>query len=521
MLGASLAAAGLAGCSTQKMADTGSDTPAAREVTETIDCDIAIVGGGISGLTAAVQAGVNGDSVVVLEATGQVGGAGHGVEGIFAVNSSMQKDLGITLNKAEVLTDETASTNYTNSGLHWSRMIDASGDNINWLREQGAEFSGVVDGYQPGGRFETFHWWKDGHAAVGFVPPMSARAEELGVQIRTATAADELIVEDGVVKGLYATTDDGDTLQINAKAVILAAGGFIGNTELLSKQMLITESDMAEACLETAATLHRMGDGVNMAIAAGAKTYPGTCIEGWHQPAGVPVGDAAMTFSVPITDKVSFRDFYLNSGFVVGAGMAIWVEEHGERFTNEMACSEEPERTFSTRKFYQQHHQVFDSKVIGALFGEGDMAEAWAQFNADYPDSIVSADTIEGLAEKMGLDAAALKATIEKYNGFCAAGIDEDFGRPAEVLTPIDQAPFYAFRCEICGDATLGGIITDVDFRALDEQKQPIPGLFIAGVDGCMLYNCVYPLGVPGTACCNSVHSGRTSANSAHAYVTA
>lgn len=525
------AAAVLAGCSkgtaTQPSAESaasgdtagngtaGTQDSLAAQVSETIDADIVVVGGGMSGLAAAVQAGCNGDSVVLLEAGGALGGAGNGVEGIFGVNSPLQKELGITLNPAEVLSDETASTNYTNSGLHWRDTIVNSGNNIAWLLEQGAEFSGVVDGYTAGGRFETFHWWKDGHAKDGYVPQMSARAQELGVNVLTLTRAQELIFEDGTVKGLFAKDADDAVIQVNAKAVILAAGGFVGNQELLARQMFITEGEMAQACLDTAAALNRMGDGVNMALAVGAKAYPGTCIEGWYQPKGAPVGDASMTFTAMVTDKLSFRESYLYSGLGGGA-ITIWVQEEGQRFVNESQSLTEIERTFSTRKFYKKHFQIYDQTVMDALFATDDLKAAHAAMVDQY-EGMFQADSIQELAGMLGLDAAALQATVDEYNGYCAAGVDEAFGKPADFLVPIAQAPFYGFECVICGDATLGGICVDRGFRALDVNKSAIPGLYMAGVDSCMLYNCVYPIGVPGTACCNSVNSGRTAANSAHA----
>lgn len=510
--GAAAVALGTAGGA--KAAETAAEgeSPAA---TETLDCDVVVVGGGMSGLAAAVQAGINGDSVVLLEASGAVGGAGNGVEGVFAVDSPLQQEQGIEVDAAEVLADETSSTNYTNSGLHWRDMIKASGDNVAWLLEQGAEFSGVIDGYMPGGRFNTFHWWKNGCARDGYVPAMSARLEELGVDVRVKTLAKELILEDGTVKGLLAQTDNG-WLQVNSKAVILSAGGFIGNTDLLSQQMLISPEDMAEACLENSSLLHRMGDDVKMALAAGARVYPGSCVEGWYQPANVPVGDAAMIRTLKITDDVTFIDLYVRTGLGSGCGRSIWVQEDAQRFTNEAAALSEIERTFSTRRFYKEHYQIFDQALVDDVYGEEPLKSAFEQFMADYPSSILKADTVAELANLVGLDADALEETLSTYNAYCAEGKDGDFGRPAEYLTPIDTAPFYIFRCEICGDATLGGICVDRNFRALDAQKNPIPGLYMAGVDSCMLFNCVYPIGVPGAACCNSINSGRTSANTAH-----
>lgn len=518
-VGLSAIAAGMAGCSSAggSAAEQEGGAEPKREVSETIEADIVIVGGGMSGLAAAVQAGCNNDKTVLVE-IGECGGAGNGVEGIFGVDSPLQQEQGISINKAEVLTDEVAATNYTVDGLMWKEMIEASGNNIAWLLEQGAELSGVVDGYMPTGRFKTFHWWKNGHAKDGYVQQMVNRAEELGVEIFTQTAAESLIMKDGTVQGLYAKKGDDAYIQINAKAVVLAAGGFIGNSELLARQMNITEGEMAQACLNTAQTLHRTGDGMNMALEAGARAYPGTCIEGWIQPEGVPVGDASQTFSFMITDDVSFRQMYLLSGLGSGSA-AIWVEDNAQRFVNEAQALTEIERTFTTRKFYKNHYQIFDQVYVDTLLSDPALRSAFDQMLKDYPESILQDNTIEGLADKLGIDPTSLKETVETYNGFCEQGIDEDFGKPAEFLAPLASAPFYGFRCQIAGDATLGGICVDRNFRALDAQKRPIDGLYMAGVDSCMLYNCVYPIGVPGTACCNSINSGRTSANHAHEYI--
>ena len=515
--------AGLAGCASAPKQEDAPKTDAAATqagidtsaIAETIDCDICIVGGGMSGLAAACQAGENGDSVVVVEAAGECGGAGNGVEGLFAVESPLQAKLGIEVDRTAVLTEEVVGTNYTNSGLHWKDMIDNSGDNIQWLIDQGVEFSGQVDGYMPAGKFMGYHWFKNGHAREGYVPQMVARAQDLGVDVRTLTTAKELIVDNNKVVGLYAENSNHEVIQVNAKAVILAAGGFIGNTDLLAKQMFIAEGEMAQACLDTAATLNRMGAGVEMALAVGAKEYLGTCIEGWYQPATLPIGDAAMTWTVMFNDVIA-RDVLVNSG-LCGTPTSLWVQEDALRFVNESESLTEPERTFTTRKFYKDHYQVFDQKTVDALFQDEKIRAAFEQMMTEYPESVMKADSIADLASCVGLEPSALEETVTTYNAFCSNGKDIDFGKPAEFLVPIDTAPYYIYKCEICGDATLGGICVDRNFRALDEQKNPIEGLYMAGVDACMLYNCVYPIAIGGTACANSVNSGRTAANHAHA----
>ncbi len=147
------------------------------EITETIDCDICVVGMGMSGLAAAVQAANNGDKVVGLEVTNTTGGNGTGVEGVFAVNSSLQKEQNISFDPAEVIATEMSAMQMNTNGVAWARMIHNSADNVDWLIEQGVQFSGMVDDYLGSGIVPGFHWFEGNVASVGYIPPMTERAK--------------------------------------------------------------------------------------------------------------------------------------------------------------------------------------------------------------------------------------------------------------------------------------------------------------------------------------------------------
>ncbi|MDR1955885.1 MAG: FAD-dependent oxidoreductase, partial [Treponema sp.] len=161
-----------------------STAPAAQNIRSvaTYNADVCVVGAGISGLAATVQALQNGLSVVVLEKTGSTGGGGRGTEGIFGVGSKMQKDLGININPVSVLKAEMGYHHNRVDGLRWLDLIRASGDNVAWLQENGVHFTGVVDNYH-GGDHETFHWFSENRAAHDYAPPMTAKARELGAEI--------------------------------------------------------------------------------------------------------------------------------------------------------------------------------------------------------------------------------------------------------------------------------------------------------------------------------------------------
>ena len=94
----------------------------------------------------------------------------------------------------------------------------------------------MVDNYLGSCIVSCFHWFEGGTAATGYVPQMTARAEELGVDMRLGTKAQSLIIEDGKVKGFYATDSDGNDIQVNAKAVILACGGYAQNEEYMTRR---------------------------------------------------------------------------------------------------------------------------------------------------------------------------------------------------------------------------------------------------------------------------------------------
>lgn len=514
-----LAMGAVVACSSEKESQKPEAEKSQYKVSDTKDCDIVVVGVGMSGLAASVQASELSGKVIALEATGAVGGAGAGVEGIFAVDSVAQKEKGIKIDRVELLTHELRKAGYAASGLSWKTLISNSAENYQWLLDNGVEFSGVVDGYMPTGETHTFHWFKDGHARDGYVSQMEKKALENGVEIMMATQAKELIVNNGQVVGLFAQLNDESYVQINAKAVILCAGGFVGNEDLLSEHMNLRAGEVSQASIESAQITSRVGDGVMMAKALGAQKYPLPCIEGSVIPAGFPCGTSAQTHTLMITDKLNFRT--VRGPLTQAPFGTVWVEENGLRFANEAVRAENPDEImYAPRKFVKAHYQIFDQNYVDTKYNsDPDMAEGFEALLRDYPGCFHKADSIEELAKLQGIDPANLKASIDEYNHYCETGIDESFGKPKEFLTALNKAPFYSFEVTIMANATIGGICVTNNFEALTVQKEKIPGLYIAGVDGCMLYNCTYTISTPGSACANSINSGRTSAKHAANYV--
>ena len=482
---------------------------APETVAQELDCDIVVVGLGMSGLAAAVQAADNGDKVIGLEVTEVTGGNGTGVEGLFGVGSEMQKEAGIEIDPVEVVKTELGEFQMHPDGALWLKLVNSSADNIAWLQEQGVEFSGEVDNYLGACIVSCFHWFKGNVASEGYIPQMTARAEELGVDIHYGTRARGLVVEDGKVCGVYATDGDGNDVKVNAKAVILATGGYAQNEKFMTQRGWNWD-DIVYGGLP-----HHEGDGLEMAFAAGAGNVVANSSFNCTNILG-----QGNTFA---WKQANFTSLFLGAGMFGLGGNVLWVNQDGDRFIDESFAAGNFEMQSVPAMTQRAMYSVFDRAIAEAALEAAGDAETLAKMDAAVADGtepdLVCADTVAEAAEKAGLDADALQASIDRYNELCTAGADADFGKDAALMVPIQTAPFYVAKMNQYYLMSIGGIRCDANARVLTDKKQPIPGLYAVGTDGCMLYRNIYTINVGGTCNANNVNSGRSAANHAHALI--
>lgn len=510
---------GLAGCApaaSSKAKDESSDSGTKTvDVVATYDCDLCVCGAGISGLSAAVQALQNGLSVVVLEKSGGTGGGGRGTEGVFAVGSDMQKERGIDVQPVEVVAREMNYHHNRVDGLRWLDLIHASGDNVAWLKENGVHFTGTVDNYH-GGEFETFHWFGEDRAAKDYAPPMTEKARQLGAEILTNCPATQLIVEDGTVHGVYAQKFNGDQIQVNAQAVVLATGGFANNNEYLKKGHFSNVENVVRFLRGFD------GDGLRMATEAGGADNLDR-FSGLFQltVSGAPGGE--------------YGTFGSGDGLVVGthSGNTIWVNETGERICAENAGDENWMALMTPSLTHESVYSLFDR----AAYEENVKNIAFPAHSFDYSMSELdtrikenpygdafAADTFEDLAKQVhaafpDIEEKTLLSTIETYNASCKAGTDVIFGKPATYLKELATPPYYFIYMPQACMVTFGGIRTNRHFECVNEDNEPIPGLYAVGVDSADLWPNIYTINVPGGTNANNVNSGRAAANNAQAYI--
>ena len=485
-LAAALAAAGL------DAADfTGNEDASAAE-DRVIDTDIVIVGAGGAGMTAAIAAANEGRDVVIVESQAMVGGNSvRATGGMNAAKTPAQDENEFNEAAGVEKTLETAASEWADNeaitalantvaeqwaayqanpegyfdsvelmeldtligghGINDPALVEAlcsnSADAIDWLAEQGIELTSVSS--FGGASVKRIHRPVDSEGktiSVGsyMIPLLQSKCEELGVEILLNTTANKILTDaDGAAVGIEATDKNGAAVTVNAKAVILATGGFGANLDMVVEY----KPDLAGFMTTNAAGAQ--GQGIDMAVAIGAGTVDMDQIQ--------------------IHPTVEYNSSQLITEGLRGDG-AILVNAEGNRFTDEVGTRDvvsaaEIAQTGSYSWLVIDQAMVDASSVIQGYIKNG---------------YTVSGETYEELAEAMGVDAAAFAATMEKWNAAVAAGVDEEFGRTS-FANPLDTAPYYAIKVTAGIHHTMGGLTINPQTQVLAGDGTVIDGLYAAG----------------------------------------
>ena len=527
---AGAAAAGLAAAGGVTAVQAKADQAAAPEPTETLECDVVVCGCGAAGFMASITAAQNGAKVIAVEKGADVTAPnGVYVSGPFAVDTDVlhNREGGTTLTVDEVFQHIMDYTHWTPNPSLDRKCLEASKEAVAKLEGIGYEFK------EANFRFETpFKDEKGGfHLITTALEDRFTLWQDAldsnGVEVRWSTSMTDLVKDGDKVCGILATAEDGSVIQVNAGAVILATGGYLGNRDLQERFLKTRKLNVAKGG-ESLCT----GDGILAAEAAGAaleKTF-GYCpceYGGTHSKASRPAKQ----------DK-----YDQNYAFKFGYYGNLLVDAQGKRFINEGLLCDYPmsygsEQTLKNSPWYAVVDQAYvDAMTTEGLYNymtaRGATSENWFIGNyfkdrildnlpADIEEGIAEgwcwkADTIEELAETVGLP--DLVETVAKYNEYCEAGVDEQFDANPWYLTPVTTGPFYVTENEPSAWSTFGGIRIDDQCRACDIDNRPIEGLYAVGTDAGSLYYSPY-YDVPGYCYGLCIDSGYIAANEACAYV--
>ncbi|BDE97669.1 FAD-dependent oxidoreductase [Raoultibacter timonensis] len=562
-----VAGAGIAGCSPAPKADSGAAAgsgdaaaPAAgggnptefvpsfmnapepideSKVTETIDVDVCVVGLGLAGVCALREAADSGAKVIGIEKGPDVGYR-SGEFGTFG--SEIHKQLGIEQPETQEVVNELMKVmgNRPNAQLlnYW---IGNSGADLDWYIGTAEHELLTSDSDTPTDPEkpyvfpercpvnENYNWREENYPCfpgmVHLLPDHGwamhgtlEAAKGAGAEARFNTKAEQLIKEGDKVVGVYVSDEDGNIIRVNAaKGVVLSTGDISSDTEMLTYYApQATKYAVFFSSMDKNGKPVNTGDGHKMAMWAGAVMEDGPY--------------APMTHSLGTNS--------------IGINPYLMVNKLGQRFANEDVGAQELQNQIKRQKDGTTY-QIFDSKwpeqlqYMPQCFGgvthyvppeeEEQYAHAINHFAAGYASdsyfqgeieagSIIPADSIEELAGKIEVPADALKATVDRYNELAHKGVDEDFSKVSSRLFPIEEGPFYAVPFGDSGMLVLiGGIDCDPDLHALDAEKNPVPGLYVAGntMGGRFLVD--YPVTVAGASHSMAMSFGRLAGRNAAA----
>ena len=410
----------------------------------TIDTDVVVVGAGGAGMMSALYAAKQGLNVVLLEKSAIVGGAsamaGGGLSAVYTEDAREElknKILTTGHNLAHVPTVE-LYTSFVANNAEWIMAED--GGNIAYKGENG---SFKIDG-----------------GGAGAMVNAKANLEEAGVQLLTRTPAHELIVSDGVVTGVKATGLEYN-YTINAKAVILASGGYAHDAEKCP--------DKFEQFI-WAGHAGNDGDALDMVKVVDAATRNMELINTQPNTMVMPNGAAQYT-------NFGSGTVYKMSGILINQDGVRFARESGKdwELMQEMANNE-----ITYLLMDQENFDAFNKGMIGRkLYSEEDV-EKW--ISDDYKGNPIykASASLDELAAKINVPAEALKATVAKYNEAVNTGAEDEFGRSL-TTTIAEEGPYYALELRVRYYTSLGGLCINDNMQVLNTAEQPIVGLYAAG----------------------------------------
>ena len=458
----------------------------------TVDADVVVVGAGGAGMTAAITAAAEGKSVVILESQSMVGGnsvratggmnAGKTVyqdENEFGESAGVEKTLKTAAEKyadnetitalAKTVSEQWAAyqanpTGYFDSvelmeldtmiggkGINDPELVETlcanSADAIDWLDEHGITLHNVSS--FGGASVKRIHRPVNAEGktvSVGsyMIPLLQENCEKAGVKMMLDTTATEILTDaNGAAAGIKATGSTGETVTVNAKAVVLTTGGFGANLD-----MVVEYKPELKGFMTTNAA-GAQGQGIEMATAIGAGTVDMDQIQ--------------------IHPTVEANTAALITEGLRGDG-AVLINAEGKRFidevgTRDVVSAAEIAQTGSYSWLVVDQAMVDASSVIQGYIKKG---------------YTVTGETYEELGKAMGVDEAAFAETMKTWNGYVEAKNDPDFGRTS-FANPLDTAPYYAIKVTAGVHHTMGGLTINTNTEVLKEDGTVIPGLFAAG----------------------------------------
>jgi len=473
-----------------------------------LNADLVVVGAGGGGMSAAVSAAQLGvKNIIILEKKHAPGGNAlwppspifvqfEGGAHVNRVPSYSQVDKILSKSK-DIVAEMDEDFRRAMEWSHWRAnprlvrsLIKNAVNTVQWLIDIGAP--PATPGATPPG---------------ALVKLLIKIAKEMNIQIITDMGANKLLTDNqGKINGIMAEGKAGQ-IKINTKSVIMSTGGFLGNKELMKKYFhSYTDNIYDEIFI---AGMAHNGDALLMASELGA-CVEGTCAFEWE-------GNRYpwLTMSSAIVDAV---DNYLHQE-------PIWINKHGERFADETNWNATNTVYLQPQKAY---YTIFDEAIKQKMINGPHMTRSDIPYaerlekelkEQGAKGRVLVSESLDEIAEFIGVNGEVLKANIDEYNEFCDKGHDDLFAKNPKFLIPLRTPPYYCIRCGLNMILSRGPLKVSERMEVVDKDSNPIPGLYAAGVDIGGTDSDTYCFDLPFHSYAFSVSSGRCAAINAINYL--
>jgi len=473
--------------------------------------DVVVAGSGAAGLAAAITLAEGGAKVVVFEKQRSLGGSTNFIHGTFAVESDMQRERYIDLTCDQAFKGIMDYSHWKADPRLVRAIVNESGETISWLQDRGAVFTEATINMPEAPR--TYHVVKGKGEAI--IKALVSVAKEKGVEILPGVPVSGLLKQGGRVTGVL-VDNDGEEVEVESRAVMIATGGFANNKEWIKKY----SGYQLGVDVMPIGNTGKMGDGIRIAWEAGAAEEGIAVLELFRV---APIGPEFSTW---------------NDIEIAGAQPDLWVTAAGERFCDETVGYWDTHVGNVNAKFGRNGFtwNLMDDSILQCMIDEGITNNVGVEFMPGYKPvnvfaeieaaiengstEVVAADSLEELAGEMGIDPVVLGQTVDEYNASSAAGYDELFAKDRKFLRALKGPRYYAVKGRTVFLGTMGGIRINERMEVLDKKAEVIPGLYAGGFDAGGMYGDSYPIkGSSGLASAFAFNSGRIAGRNALDYL--
>ena len=437
-----------AGGNSEALAKVTCDYPALA--TDDVDTDVLVIGGGTAGLMAAYTASAAGKKVTVVEKLDVIGGTLNEAAGLLLTVNSEKNDASLddSLDRVVQFYKKVNETSSVQPDYEFTaNLMKQTGQTIDELIDLGMDHTDLDMGNYVGTIFT---------AGYKLSADLQGLCEKHGVNFLTGTKALQLLQDDeGAITGAKVENRSG-SFAINAKKVIVAAGGASWSEDLKQAEPELSTVDLHE------------------------KTQIGSTADGMHmlQEVGAQMADTLYVKSSQPDLAPIFKNDWSNTP---DTGMTLMIDADGKRFANEAPAA----ATILNKQMINHGSKAYWNILDGnnTIGFDADYFEVVKQ-NAEQGDKAIAvyAKTLDELADKLGVSKDTLKETVAAYNEACKAGTDAQFGKDASYLKELpEDGGYYAVYRREGSWGTIGGAIVDKQQHVLKEDGSILPGVYAAG----------------------------------------